>query len=364
MINWFDFSYWGNEKQYVLNALNSTWISGGEYVERFEHQLKVDLNLDNVITVCNGTAALQLAFIGANIQPNDEVIVPAFGFMAAANILKLMNAKPVFVDVDFNTWNLNSNKIIFKITSRTKAIVVIHNYGIVTEIEKIQRIAKENNLLLIEDCAEAIFSKYNDKFCGSFGDISTFSFHATKTISTGEGGMISCKDDNLYNKLKMIRSHGLRRETVHYWHEYYGNNFRMSNVLAAIGLGQLEKKKIIIKQKQRVYERYKNNLKNIPTVIFQQHPLNSNPVYWVVAVYINSSKFSRDNIMKNLLNDGIECRPGFYTPDQLPIYQNEIKIPNLIANDLAKNIIVFPSYPSLKNDKIDFICNSFLKCFS
>ena len=357
-INWNEFSFWGNEKEYVNEALNTTWVSGGRFVEEFEKKLSKKLNLPNAFVVSNGTAALQLTFLTIDLQPGDEVIVPAFGFLAAANVLKLMHAVPVFVDVDESHWCMNIEKIQEKITEKTKAILIIHNYGVVTDMQRLSKIAKNNNLYLIEDCAESIFSKHKNITCGTFGDSSTFSFHATKTISSGEGGMVSCKDSSLIDKLKLIRSHGLRREKKHYWHEYYGNNFRMSNVLAAIGLGQLEKSTEIIKETERVFKQYNLNLRNHSAIRFQSGSENPGSIIWATAIYLDPAKIkiSRDEVIQKLANNNIECRPGFYTPNQLDIYPNELAKNFTVANVLAANIIVLPSFSKLENEQIDYTC--------
>jgi perosamine synthetase len=357
-VYWYDFSFWGNEKSYVNDALDSTWLSGGKYLEKFEKELSLKLDIPNAFLVSNGTAALQLAFLTIGIEPGDEVIVPAFGFMAAANVLKLMHAIPVFVDIDKGHWGITANSIQEKISSKTKAIVIIHNYGVVAEVEAIQQLANSKKIFLIEDCAESVFSKYNNNFCGSFGDLSTFSFHATKTISTGEGGMVTCKSEKLADKLKLIRSHGLRREKKHYWHEYFGNNYRMSNILAAIGLGQLEQSDEIIENKKRVYKKYLEELKNVSKITFQKIPNECDPVVWAIAVSLNIKAEERDEILEKLNSSGIECRPGFYTPDQLDIYNNGSLGNNFInANKIAASVVVLPSYPKLSDLEIHKICN-------
>jgi perosamine synthetase len=356
-IEWYNFSFWGDEKKYVNDALDSTWLSGGDYLEKFEKSLALKLELPNAFVVANGTAALQLAFLTIDIKPGDEVIIPAFGFMAAANVLKLMHAIPVFADIDKDHWGMTSDSIAAKITNKTKAIVVIHNYGIVAEIEAIKKLSLYKGLYLIEDCAEAIFSKFDGKYCGAFGDLSTFSFHATKTISTGEGGMLTCNTEQLADRLKLIRSHGLRREKKHYWHEYYGNNFRLSNILAAIGLGQLEKCEEIIQNKFRVVNRFKEGLKEETRIRFQSIPSECEPVIWAIAIYINSRSIDRDQLMLELTQNGIECRPGFYTPDQLDLYNKGMVGDNFpIANVTASSVIVLPSYPKLLDTEIDKIC--------
>jgi|688.fasta_scaffold04394_21 perosamine synthetase len=356
-IDWYSFSFWGDEKKYVNDALDSTWLSGGGYLEKFEKTLASKLELPNAFVVANGTAALQLAFLVIGIQPGDEVIVPAFGFMAAANVLKLMHATPVFADIDKDHWGMTTETISAKITDKTKAIVVIHNYGVVADMEAIKNLSMSKGLYLIEDCAESIFSKFNGKYCGLFGDLSTFSFHATKTIATGEGGMVSCKNEVLADRLKLIRSHGLKREKKHYWHEYYGNNFRLSNILAAIGLGQLEKAEEIIANKFRVFNKFKEGLGAESRIKFQAIPSECEPVIWAIAISVHHLSFDRDNIMEKLIQNGIECRPGFYTSDQLDLYNNgnvENNFP--IANAIAASVIVLPSYPKLLDVEIDRIC--------
>ncbi|GEA07076.1 hypothetical protein KUL42_18370 [Alteromonas sp. KUL42] len=361
-INWSDFYHWGNESQYVTDAIDSKWVSGGQYVGRLEQQFSTLLDLNNVLAVSNGTAALQLAFLGIDIKPGDEVIVPGFGFMAAANVLRQMNAVPVFADVSLFDWNMDVAHVKALITSKTKAIVCIHNYGVMSAMAELADIAKKHGIYLIEDCAEAIFSQYQGKYCGAFGDICTFSLHATKTISSGEGGIVSCKDPELYEKMVLLRSHGLRREKKHYWHEVHGNNFRLSNVLAAIGVAQFEQYDAILKQKERVFERYQSALSNHPLISFQCYPKISSPIMWAVAIYIPFSllSISRDELMDRLLKYGIETRPGFYTADELPIFADisQRSIPN--AQHIASNVIVLPSGALISDDDIDFVCQTLL----
>lgn len=357
-INWSDFSLWGKERQYVDAVLESTWLSGGEYVSRFEQLLMQELELPNAFAVANGTVAIQLAYHVLDIEPGDEVIVPAFGFMAAANVLKLLRGVPVFADIDRTTWCMDVADLERKVGPRTKAILVIHNYGVVANMPAVQAVAHRHGLFLIEDCAESIFSRYQGRYGGTFGDISTFSFHATKTIATGEGGMVSCRDPERCDRLKLIRSHGLRREKKHYWHEYFGNNFRLSNVLAAIGLAQLEQREAIVAAKARVLARYHSNLTTQPRVRFQPVPEHSQPVIWAIAVQLDLAGRgeTRDEIIDLLGQQGIECRPGFYTPEQLDLYRTGNSAIHPVANQVAATTLVLPSSPRLADEQIDLIC--------
>lgn len=362
-IQWSDFSHWGNESEYVKDAIDSNWVSGGQYVERLEKQFSVELNIEHVLAVSNGTAALQLAFLGIGIKPGDEVIVPAFGFMAAANVLRQMHAIPVFADVCLFDWNIEVESVEQLISDKTRAIVTIHNYGVMSGIEQLAAIAKANDIYLIEDCAEAVFSGYQQQYCGAFGDICTFSLHATKTISSGEGGIVGCKDSDLYQSMALIRSHGLRREKKHYWHEVHGNNHRLSNVLAAIGVAQFEQHEAILAQKQRVFERYRNKLQPHPLISLQCYPVQSSPVIWAVGIYIPFEllNISRDELMDQLAKKGIETRPGFYTANQLPIFDDVAKQPMKNANLVAANTIVLPSFSLIEDKVIDFVSETLIE---
>ena len=362
-IQWSDFSHWGNESEYVKDAIDSNWVSGGQYVGRLEKQFESELNIEHVLAVSNGTAALQLAFLGIGIQPGDEVIVPAFGFMAAANVLRQMHAIPVFADVSLFDWNMEVESVEPLISEKTKAIVTIHNYGVMSGMEQLAALAKANGIYLIEDCAEAVFSAYQQQYCGAFGDICTFSLHATKTISSGEGGIVGCKDADLYQSMALIRSHGLRRAKKHYWHEAHGNNYRLSNVLAAIGVAQFEKYDNILAQKKRVFERYRERLEHHPLISFQCSPVESSPVIWAVGVYIpfNLLDVNRDELMDQLAEKGIETRPGFYTASQLPIFDEVCDQPTKNADHVAANTIVLPSFALIEDKVIDFVCDTLLE---
>ena len=185
--SWAEPEYFGNERKYALEAIDSTWISGGIFINRLEEFFENLYGTSNVSAVANGTAAIHLALLACDLNPGDEVIVPAYGFLAAANVLKLMHVDITFCDIDPNTWSLDNSLLEQLITPKTKAVISIHNYGNVSGIIELRQITKKYDLFLIEDCAEAFPSYYNEKLAGSFGDISTFSFQSTKNVTSGEG---------------------------------------------------------------------------------------------------------------------------------------------------------------------------------
>ncbi len=246
----------GNEKKYVNECIDTSWISSrGDFIKRFEDEFTEFIGVNHAISVSNGTVALHLALVTLGIGQGDEVIVPSFTYIASVSTICHAGATPVFVDSLEDTWQMNPEDVKRKITSKTRAIMVVHLYGQTCEMDELVSIAKENNIFLIEDCAEAFGSKYNNKMAGSFGDIACFSFYGNKTITTGEGGMVVTNDETLWDRAYHLRMHGLAKYRQ-YWHDVLGFNYRMTNICAAIGLAQLENAKEKIFKKRELAEKY------------------------------------------------------------------------------------------------------------
>jgi len=357
MIPWAKPHYWGREVELVNKALDSTWISGGSYVEALEDYFVENFDKKHALATSNGTTAIHLAFLGAGIEPGDEIILPGFCFLAAANIALHMGAVPVFCEVDENTWCMDVGDLEKKITNKTKAVIPVHTYGNVCDMDALMDLAQANDLIVIEDCAESLFSKYREKYSGEFGLISTFSFQATKTITTGEGGMVITNDDRIAERMRLFRSHGMNREKVVYWHELPGHNFRLTNIQAALGVAQLENRSQIIENRHRVYDLYKEKLGKIAGVQLQKINTNVDVLIWAIAVKLDVDQFvdTRDGIMTRMKNMGIETRPGFYASCMLNIYSAH-KLP--ICEKVSSTIISLPSFPTLAEEQINFICDS------
>jgi len=347
--------FFGNEEKFVVDALHSTWISGGPYVDKLESKLSEIMGSKHAITTSNGTTALTLALLSIGIGQGDEVIIPDFTFVAPGNTTLLIGANPIYVDVNKDTWCIEPELIKKAITPKTKAIIVVHIYGNVCDMDEIIQIAKENHLYVIEDVAEAAFSKYKGRYAGTFGDIGCFSFQATKTITTGEGGAVLTDNQVLAEKMRKIKNHGMTSKK--YWHDVKGYNYRLTNLQAAFGCAQLENIDLILNNKKRIYETYLKNLKNVEEVIFQTISREVEPILWAVAIKINPLMFkgNRNFLIEKLLKKGIETRPGFYPFSVMPPY-NSTKC--LIAEDISKNIIVLPSFLSLKEEEIKKICET------
>jgi len=343
----------GNEKKYVNECIDSTWISSkGKFVNEFESAFAKYINIDYAVGVSNGTVAIHLALVALGIDKDDEVIVPTFTYIASANPILQVNATPVFVDSKRDTWQMSADDIRKKITSKTKALMVVHLYGHPCNMDEIMKIAKENDLFIIEDCAEAIGTRYKGQHVGIFGDVATFSFFGNKTITCGEGGMAVTNDATIYDRLVHFKGQGLAKYRE-YWHDTIGFNYRMTNIQAAIGLAQLEQIQTFLDKKQQVAKWYQEGLKNLP-IIFHKAVGDVFHSYWMCLILVEKPKL-RDELREYLKNAGIETRPTFYPIHTMPVYaDNFIKHP--IAEDIASRGINLPSYPALKKEDVKFIC--------
>ncbi len=345
----------GNEKKYVLDCIETSWISSkGKYVAEFEKKFCEFTNIKYSSSVSNGTVALHLALVALGIGKDDEVIVPTLTYIASVNAITYTGAQPVFVDSLSDTWQIDPEDVEAKITSRTKAIMVVHLYGHPCDMDALTKIAKKHNVFLIEDCAEAFGSLYKGNHVGTFGDISTFSFFGNKTITTGEGGMVCTSDETLHDRVLHYKGQGLARYRE-YWHDVVGFNYRMTNICAAIGLAQIEQAKTFIDRKIEIAELYKKHLQNTSVTV---HPQIGNVLhtYWMVSILVEMPE-QRDPLRRHLSENGIETRPVFYPVHTMPMYANRYQ-----KHSKAENIgwrgINLPSWPGLTEMDIVNICNT------
>ena len=303
----------GKEKRYLLKCLNDGIISSsGPFVREFEKKFAKRVNRKFAISVSNGTAALQLAFESLNIKKKEEVILPSFTIISCILPIIRSGAIPILIDSDPVTWNMDVNKIEKKITSKTRAIIAPHIYGLPIDMDPLLKIAKKYKLKVIEDAAEVLGLKYKNKECGSFGDVSTFSFYANKHITTGEGGMIVTNNKQIAEKCKSLRNICFNEER-RFLHYDLGWNYRFTNLQSAIGLAQLEKLNHFIIKKRKIGKIYNKELSKIK--IFNT-PLDSKKyaknIYWVYGIVLKkNSPISLNTLMKKLKLYGIETRNFF-----------------------------------------------------
>jgi perosamine synthetase len=289
------------------------------------------------------------------VGPGDEIIIPGFAFLAAANLTLLMNAVPVFAEIHPATWCITAAAIEKCLSPRTKLIVPIHTYGNVCDMDSIMALAESHKIPVVEDAAEAFASLYKGRYAGTFGTIGTFSFQATKTITTGEGGMVVAKDKDMYVQMALYRSHGMLRKR-HYWHELAGHNFRLTNIQAAMGCAQMEMLNQKISGRKHVHQQYKRHLSDVTGLVLQVFPPEVEAVPWAIAVKLDSQAYpqGRDIVIQQMQDAQIETRPGFYAPSFMNHLYTSPELP--VSKEASQQVIVLPAYPSLTDDKIEFVC--------
>jgi perosamine synthetase len=356
----------GNEKKYLLKCLNDGFISSsGKFVKEFEKKFAKRVNRKFAIAVSNGTAALQLAFEALNIKKKDEVILPSFTIISCILPVIRSGAIPVLIDSDPVTWNMDVNKIKKKITSKTRAIIAPHIYGLPIDMDPLLKIAKKYKLKVIEDAAEVLGLKYKNKECGSFGDVSTFSFYANKHITTGEGGIIVTNSKQIAEKCMSLRNLCFNNER-RFLHYDLGWNYRFTNLQSAIGIAQLEKLNRFIVKKRNMGKIYNKELSKIR--IFHT-PLDKKEyaknIYWVYGLVLRkNSPITLNILMKKLKQEGIETRNFFWPLHQQPALKKmgffkNTKLP--VAEYLSKNGLYLPSGLALTSLQQKYVVNKIKK---
>jgi perosamine synthetase len=347
----------GNEKRYVLDCLESSWISSsGKYIDQFEEAFAEFCNAKHAIACSNGTAALHLALLVFGLGRGDEVIVPTLTFIASANAVTYCGAKPVFVDSETETWNINPELIESKISPRTKGIVVVHFRGQPADMDSILDIARRHRLFVVEDAAQSHGAEYKGKRTGALGDIGTFSFFGNKIVTTGEGGMIVTNDDGLAKQMRFLKNQGMGNEN-RYWHPVVGYNYRMTNVAAAIGLAQLEKIESQIQGRSEVASWYREYLQKSPGMLWQSEKEWAKRVWFLFTLVIDEDTRSiRDDFIPYLLRHGIDSRPVYYPLHSLPPYfekteRNEFPV----AERVSQRGVNLPTWAGMTRENVRYI---------
>ena len=351
----------GNEKKYVNDVMDSSWISSnGYYLSKFEEAISSAINVEECLATNNGTTALHLACLALGLKPGDEVIVPSLTYVASANAIAYCGARPVFVDCDLRTWNATAELIERAWTPKTVGVLAVHLYGMPCNIESISLLCKRKGVWLLEDCAESFGATVNGRATGSFGDAATFSFYGNKLISTGEGGAVYIRDPGKRSYAKMLRGQGMDLNR-RYWHPILGYNYRMTNVAAAIGLGQIEMLSFHLSERRRIAQSYIKGLEPLKRKGLIHLPPQDDgyaSTYWLFSLILaDGNEAKRSKIMQRLINDyGIETRPFFVPMHLLPMYQSQLSLKN--TEFLANHGINFPTYTGLSDESILEICKA------
>ncbi len=351
------------EREYILDCLQTNWISShGKYISSFEEAFSAYCGQKYGITTTNGTTALHLALAVLGIKPGDEVIMPSFTIASTAFAVIYCGARPVFVDSEPDTWNIDPSLIESKITKKTKAIMPVHVYGHPCDMAPITALAKKYKLFVIEDAAEAHGAEYRGQKAGSFGDLSCFSFYGNKIITTGEGGMVLTSDKKLAHRCRYLKNLTFQ-EPKRFWHKEIGFNYRMTNLQAALGLAQFERIEELIKCRRRNAQQYNSHLVEIKGLTLPVERDNCRNVYWMYGLVVEKEfGMSRQKFMEKLLDKGVETRIFFVPMHQQPIMKKmgvvSLRERYPIAEELGRGGMYLPSGSDLKREEIEYICAS------
>ncbi len=359
----------GTERKYLNQCIDTGWISSeGPFIRDFESRFADRVGRRHGVAVCNGSAALDAACAALDLGFGDEVIMPTFTIISCAAAVSRLGAIPVLVDCDAATWNMEVSAIESRITSRTRAIMAVHIYGLPVDMDPLLEVAERNGIKVIEDAAEMIGQTYRGKSCGSFGDVSTFSFYPNKHITTGEGGMILTDDDATAERCRGLRNLAMKAPR-RFVHDELGWNFRMTNMQAAVGLAQLERLEEFVQRKRRIFDRYSEQLAGIAGI---RLPVSSTDyavnVNWVYGVVIDDSvPFDADEAMGRLAQKGIGTRPFFWPMHEQPVYRSMglfagESYPN--AERIARRGFYLPSGLALTDDQIDRVVEAVAEVFA
>jgi perosamine synthetase len=352
----------GNEEAYAAEAVASTWISStGRFLDRFEQEFAEACGTDFAVATSNGTTALHLVLAALGVGPGDEVIVPSMTYIATANAVTYCGAKPVFVDIDPDTWCLNIRGVEAAITPATKGIIPVHLLGHPADMDAINAVAKAHGIWVVEDAAEATFSQYKGRPIGSLSTAATFSFFGNKIISCGEGGAVTCDDPDLAARMRLLRGQGMDPNRRYHF-PIVGFNYRLTNVAAAILCGQMERREEIVARRREVVGVYARELAGVPGITMRCDAPWAETAPWMQSCLVDASRFGchRDDLADGLAKRGVETRPMFIPIHRLPPYQEAAEqgcdLP--YTDHLAEHGLMLPTYPQLADQDVEYICEA------
>lgn len=354
-----------SEKLAVLEVLSSGNLSLGPKYKEFEEKFAQKIGTKYACSVSSGTAGLHLAMIAAKIGPGDEVITTPFSFVASANSILYVGAKPIFVDIDPITYNIDPDKIEQAITPKTKAILVVHIFGQSADMIRISKIAKKHNLKMIEDACESICAEHKGQKTGTFGESAVFAFYPNKQLVTGEGGMIITDNEKIYKLCSSLRNQGRKENMQWLDHQYLGYNYRMNELSAALGISQLAKLDKMIKQRRIIAKLYNKYLGPYSKLIeMPRTAVNNTHTWFVYVVLLKSKKLKRDKLITELAKQGISTKPYLPSIHLFSFYKKRFgykKGDFPIAEKISNSAIALPFYIGLKKDDIQYIVKKLIK---
>ena len=358
-----------DEIRLLEQCLNSGWVTQGPFVRQFEKRFGHRHQVEHALATTSCTAALHLSMLALGISPEDEVIVPAFTWVTSAHSAEYVGARVIFTDVEIDTYNIDPRPLESAITEKTKAIVVVHLFGLSAKMDEIMRIARKHNLSVIEDAACAVGTTYNERPVGAIGDLGCFSFHPRKIITTGEGGMVTTNRDDIAQKVKSLRNHGSTglppgiADTNKPYHmatfDALGFNLRLSDIQAAVGVAQMDKLDGLLTERKRRAEYYHELLQDMADLALPQAPTRCGHTYQSYVVRVKEGGMERRNqVMEALAHEGIETRPGTHAVHRLGYYRKKYKLqPEMFPNACLceDQTITLPLFPEMTEDDEEFV---------
>ena len=347
----------GNEEKYLMQAVRTNWISSlGSFVNEFETKFAEKVGAQHGVTCSSGTTALHLALRALGVGKGDEVIVPAFTMIASPNAVVYTGAKPVLIDAELGTYNLDLSQLESKITPRTRAIMPVHIYGHPVDMDKLLRIARKYDLYVVSDAAESHGAEYKGRPLGSLGDVSAYSFYGNKIITTGEGGMVTTNNLEIAKLVRTLRDQAFSNER-HFWHKFLGYNYRMTNMQAAIGLAQTERFEFLVNCRRHNAELYGQLLAEVPGLLLPREKSWAKNVFWMYGILVQPEfRMSRDELRGKLTERGVETRTFFVPIHLQPIYFKAYGRQSFpVAEMLCERGMYLPSAATLTPDDIRFV---------
>jgi len=351
------------EIDYVADAVTNAWYANANvYNERFEKAFAEYLGVRFAISLPSCTSAIHLSLLSLGIEHGDEVIVPDITWIATSAPISYVGATPVFADVDEKTWCLSAESFEQLITPKTKAVIPVDLYGNMPDMDAIRDVAKRHSIAIIEDAAEAIGSEYKGRKAGSFGDTGVFSFHGSKTLVTGEGGMLVSDREDIYRRSLFLRDHGRNPGDKMFWNNEVAYKYKMSSMQAALGLAQLERIDELVERKRQIFNWYQSELSNIQGLTLNYEAPHTKNIYWMVTVVLcEKLGLKKDKLMSLMSEKGIDYRPFFYPLSSIPAYEKseqakQAQQRNKIAYKISPYGLNLPSGMNMTEKKVAYVC--------
>lgn len=356
------------EIDYVTDAVTNAWYSNANiYNEKFEKAFADYIGVGYAITLPSCTSAIHLSLVAAGIGEGDEVIVPDITWIASAAPINYVDAKPVFVDIDSRSWCMSVESFKAAITPKTKAVIPVNLYGNISEMDDICKIARDNGIFVLEDAAESIGSEYKGHKAGSLGDVGVFSFHGSKTMTTGEGGMLVTDNKEIYEKCLVLRDHGRSSCGKMFWNDQVAFKYKMSSMQAALGLAQLERIDELVAKKRQIFEWYRQGLAGVKGLQLNCEADYIKNTYWMVTVILDLFLgLEKEKVINLMKEKGISTRPFFYPLSSIPAYSHltSAKIArekNVVAYHLSPYGINLPCGMDMTEEKVKFVSEELRK---